>query len=333
MDHSALALRQSITRFTCSPSSSRRSSRLSASHKVDIKIEPPKVLASPPTTPSKRKRLKEDSSSGETPKKRKDIIKRGYADPTAYAHLKELHDCLAPSLDVVFCGVNPGCMSAAKGHHFANPTNHFWKSLHLSGLTSKLLLPSEDETLPALYSLGLTNLVSRPSAEQAELSKEEMKDSVPLLKTKIVNYRPRIVCFVGKGIWLTTESVFKHQTLEVGPLSSHIMSQPIQRAPRKKASSFDWGLQPYKLVYTDSEGTTVKEEVSMEPNVAIDAATPRAASVVAETLFFVMPSTSGRVVSHQLSDKVKLFSHLRNDLQRLKSNMLDTSEMAIVSLS
>ena len=27
---------------------------------------------------------------------------------------------------------SPGCTSASKGYHFENPTNHFWKSLHLS---------------------------------------------------------------------------------------------------------------------------------------------------------------------------------------------------------
>ena len=29
--------------------------------------------------------------------------------------------------------VSPGHMSAVTGHHYANPTNHFWHCLHLSG--------------------------------------------------------------------------------------------------------------------------------------------------------------------------------------------------------
>jgi len=68
-------------------------------------------------------------------------------------------------LDVLFCGFNPGCMSAETGHHFANPTNHFWRALHQGGFTTQFVPASEDHTLPEAYNLGLTNLVERPSAE------------------------------------------------------------------------------------------------------------------------------------------------------------------------
>lgn len=70
--------------------------------------------------------------------------------------------------------VSPGYMSAQKGHHFANPTNHFWKCLHQSGMstpnielkdldprllgfTSWLLSPSEDHSLPASFNIGLVS--------------------------------------------------------------------------------------------------------------------------------------------------------------------------------
>lgn len=36
-------------------------------------------------------------------------------------------------LRVLFVGINPGLASAAKGHHFAGPTNHFWPCLSESG--------------------------------------------------------------------------------------------------------------------------------------------------------------------------------------------------------
>ena len=39
-------------------------------------------------------------------------------------------DVLGPGLDVVFCGINPGRVSAAAGAHFANPRNDFWRLLH-----------------------------------------------------------------------------------------------------------------------------------------------------------------------------------------------------------
>src|SRR5207237_2147978 len=50
-------------------------------------------------------------------------------------------DVLAPGLRVVFCGINPGRVSAAAGAHFANARNDFWRLLHDAGLTDRLLTP------------------------------------------------------------------------------------------------------------------------------------------------------------------------------------------------
>ena len=36
-------------------------------------------------------------------------------------------DVLAPGLEIVFCGINPGRRSSAAGAHFANPRNDFWR--------------------------------------------------------------------------------------------------------------------------------------------------------------------------------------------------------------
>jgi double-stranded uracil-DNA glycosylase len=48
-----------------------------------------------------------------------------------------------PPLRVLFCGINPGLVSAATGHHFARPGNRFWPALHAGGFTPRLLAPSE----------------------------------------------------------------------------------------------------------------------------------------------------------------------------------------------
>jgi len=45
-----------------------------------------------------------------------------------------LPDHLAPNLDIIFVGINPGLVSAYKGHHYCNPTNHFWPLLYESGI-------------------------------------------------------------------------------------------------------------------------------------------------------------------------------------------------------
>ena len=60
--------------------------------------------------------------------------------------------------------------------------------------------------MPELYSLGLTNIVSRPSRNGAELSKQEMDDGVAILEEKAAKYRPEALCIVGKSIW---ESIWR----------------------------------------------------------------------------------------------------------------------------
>ncbi|KAH9954776.1 uracil-DNA glycosylase-like protein [Russula dissimulans] len=218
--------------------------------------------------------------------------KRGYAAPEVYAHLGGVPDYVAEELDVLFCGINPGYMTAVKGHHYANPTNHFWRCLHLSGFTPRLLSASEDSSLPGTYNIGLTNLLARPSTSITELSKQEMADSVPALLANVVRLRPRVVCFVGKGIWLHVE---------------RSASMPRRATAR---SVFAYGLQPYKALHD-----VVPENAS-----------------VRETLFYVFPSTSGRVVSHQLKDKVKLFKTLKQNLEPIKAGNIDTSTMSPVRL-
>ena len=46
--------------------------------------------------------------------------------------------------------------SSTGGHHYAHPTNHFWKCLTLSGFTGPITAP-EDHTLPEKYNLGLVS--------------------------------------------------------------------------------------------------------------------------------------------------------------------------------
>jgi G:T/U-mismatch repair DNA glycosylase len=130
----------------------------------------------------------------------------GYAPPSTYAHLPELPDILAPNLLCIFVGLNPGIRTATNGHAYSHPSNHFWKLLHSSGLTTRRLKPEEDCSLPELFSLGNTNIVARPTRNGAELSKKEMDDSVHILEEKIKMSKPEVVCIVGKSIW---ESIWR----------------------------------------------------------------------------------------------------------------------------
>jgi TDG/mug DNA glycosylase family protein len=131
-----------------------------------------------------------------------------YAPPSQYAHLKPLTDILEPNLICVFVGFNPGVQTATSGHAYAHPSNLFWKLLHRSGCTDRQLKPEEDGDMPRLYAMGNTNLVSRPTKSDAELSKEEQLASVPVLDAKIRKHKPEAVCIVGKSIW---ENIWKYR--------------------------------------------------------------------------------------------------------------------------
>ena len=124
-----------------------------------------------------------------------------YADPSKYAHLKELPDIMEPNLLGIFVGFNPGIATATAGHAYAHPSNRFWKLLHESGITDKLCRPVYDRHLPRLYQMGNTNIVGRPSRDIGELAEGEMSAGAPALEAKVRKYRPESVCIVGKAIW------------------------------------------------------------------------------------------------------------------------------------
>jgi double-stranded uracil-DNA glycosylase len=119
---------------------------------------------------------------------------------------------LAPGLDVVFVGINPGLWSGATGHHFAGPGNRFWKALHLSGFTPRVLSPAEDIALPR-YGLGVTNIVARATARADELTDAELRDGVAALVEKLDRVSPRAVAVLGIGAF---RSAFRRPKAALG---------------------------------------------------------------------------------------------------------------------
>lgn len=97
---------------------------------------------------------------------------------------------------MLFCGINPGLMSAATGHHFARPGNRFWPVLHASGFTPRLLRPAEQAELLS-YRLGITNVAARATARADELGDEELREGGRLLVATVERYRPAWLAVVG----------------------------------------------------------------------------------------------------------------------------------------
>ena len=105
-------------------------------------------------------------------------------------------DVIAPGLDVLFCGINPGLYSAATGHHFARPGNRFWPALFAGGFTPRLLAPWEEQALLS-DGCGVTNLVARATTSAAELTRDELRAGRRRLARKVRRVRPRWVAVVG----------------------------------------------------------------------------------------------------------------------------------------
>ncbi|MGK5509089.1 mismatch-specific DNA-glycosylase [Brevibacillus formosus] len=99
-------------------------------------------------------------------------------------------------LAVLFCGINPGRISATTGFHYANPANLFWRGLYEGGLTPHKLLPEETATLLD-YNYGITDLVSRPTRSATDLRNEDYAAGAELFVQMIQTYRPRVICFNG----------------------------------------------------------------------------------------------------------------------------------------
>lgn len=217
-------------------------------------------------------------------------------------------DYLPPTtLDLVLVGINPGLTSARRGRHYAHHTNHFYRCLHLSGLTNRLLRPEEDELMPYLpdtsdgdvggslgpFRVGLTNLSPRPTREMSQLTVTERRAAVQPLFAKLVKARPKAVGFVGKGIaW---------DSVRATPvLSKRVVAVPTDTPVDQNG----YGLMPYCL--------ELGEDV---------------------VLLFALPSTSARVTSFQLPGKAELFACLRKLVAFLTQTGAPGTQTKPVSLS
>lgn len=132
-----------------------------------------------------------------------------------------LEDYLETNLDIVFVGINPSLTAAHRGRYYAGPGNHFYKLLHESGLTPRFVNFEEDYKL-LQYSIGLTNIVARPTRSAADLKRTELKEGSKIVEEKLRVYKPRIAVFNGKCIY----EVFAHITAK---------------------SKFYFGLQPERI--------------------------------------------------------------------------------------
>src|SRR5437764_12410745 len=119
---------------------------------------------------------------------------------SATVELRRLRDCVRPDVRVLLVGINPGIRSATIGHHFAGPSNRFWKLLYGSGLVPDAIGTEQDRRLPE-WGFGMTNLVARATPGIDTLRPEEYVAGARVLRRKVRRWKPRIVAFVGVSLY------------------------------------------------------------------------------------------------------------------------------------
>jgi TDG/mug DNA glycosylase family protein len=111
--------------------------------------------------------------------------------------VRAIPDVLDEGLRVLFCGINPGLVSAAAGAHFANPRNDFWRLLHAAGFTERLLTPAEQwDALE--HGIGVTNAAQRTTPGSGDLRRSDFAGARERLETIALESRPAWIAFVGK---------------------------------------------------------------------------------------------------------------------------------------
>ena len=114
--------------------------------------------------------------------------------------MPRLHDVVVDRPRLLLVGINPGLRSGAVGHHFAGNGNPFWRLLHASRITPRLLTYAEDDRL-ADYGIALTNLCPRTPRTAAELTPAEIARGRRALARKCARWRPAVGALVGVTLY------------------------------------------------------------------------------------------------------------------------------------
>ena len=117
-----------------------------------------------------------------------------------FSECPPLRDRIKPGVRVLFVGINPGVRSALSGHHFAGPSNRFWKLLFESMLVPERITFEDDDRLPE-FGYGITNIVPRATPSISTLAPAEYVAGRLRLRRKVLRYQPPIIAMVGVTVF------------------------------------------------------------------------------------------------------------------------------------
>jgi double-stranded uracil-DNA glycosylase len=160
-------------------------------------------------------------------------------------------DVIAPGLDVLFCGINPGLYSGATGHHFARPGNRFWPALHGAGFTDRRLDPSEEHLLLD-FGCGITNLVPRTTAAAAELGNSELVHGRRELERKVQRCAPRWLAVLGIGAY---RAAFGRRGAHIGEQPERLGSTGLWVLPNPSGLNANYQLPDLIRLFSELRAT------------------------------------------------------------------------------
>lgn len=122
-----------------------------------------------------------------------------------------LKPIVTENLRILFVGMNPSPYSSKVHHYFASSTM-FWYLLEQAGLTHGRIWDSE----LLKHNYGIMNLIDRPTRYAKEIGEAEWFAGVMRLKEIIKDYKPQVVCFLGK---LPAQKYFGTEDIKYGLLN------------------------------------------------------------------------------------------------------------------
>ena len=173
-----------------------------------------------------------------------------------------LPDYLAPNLSILFVGINPGLRSSEVGHHYAGPSNRFWKLLFEAGLVPHRMTCQDDRRLLD-YGYGFTNLIARPTASMKDLVKHDFLEGHEVLLAKITQYQPVLVAVLGisvaRVLFPPVPSKIFSKRLSADPIQTGLQPELLEGArvfvlPNPSGRNAHYSYQDMKQLFCELKG-------------------------------------------------------------------------------
>ena len=109
-----------------------------------------------------------------------------------------LAEMLKPGLKAVFVGINPSPVSVAKGHYYQGTLGRrLWQRLSGYGMVDGVAPIGREDDYAVAQGYGFADLIRKPSARATDLTKQEKRNAVPDLASRLGSLPDRpVIVFV-----------------------------------------------------------------------------------------------------------------------------------------